>query len=716
MEPDKAHLSLSRRQFISAAAATTAGLVLSCRISVADAGTQSSAGETILSIWLRISASGGITISLPQSEIGQGISTGLPQVLASELGAKWEDIAVEFAYGEPEFINPIIYGEQITGGSLSMPGFYPIFRKAGAAARELLNSAAAIKSGLSPDSFDTTNSRVVHRSGNPSYSFSELVEIATGLEPPADPKLRSNASLSYVGKAVKRLDTADKVAGKAVFGVDVTLPDMVYAAVKHAPVFGSEVLNFDTGSIEHLDGILDVFKVSGGLLIVAERWWTAKTACDEIEVEFTPNPLDTLSTADVYKQIEEQLQNGNVRVAEEVGNVDALIENGRILEAQYQVPYLAHTTMEPMNCTALVTEEGAEIWVPTQAQTSSVNAVAEALSIDVSKVTINTTLSGGGFGRRGGTSFIVQAVHASKRLSRPVKVIWTREQDILRDQFRPAMISRMRGQINADGQLVTLSARNCGPGAWAYLRPELAPDGLDPLVVEGLTDTHYKIPNKRVECVLADPVVAVGFWRSVGYSHNIFFYESFIDEAAQLAGKDPIEFRKALVGDNALARSVMDQAADLSDWENKRKAGSHLGFAFFQSARWQSPVAMVAEVKIVDGIVTVPIISVVMDIGTAINPNLVLQQLEGATIFGLTATLYGDTTFSNGTVTESNFHNYEMLTLKDSPRIKTKLLQSGGFVGSAGELAVPCVAPAVANAIFAATGFRCRSLPVSITS
>ena len=703
----------SRREFLQAVSTVTIGFCLSSLAGCK--GEAHPAAPQRLNAWLRIGPEDRISVLVGQSEVGQGIVTALAQVIASELGVAWSAVDYEIVTGNPEHVHPLIYsGEQITGGSTSTMAFFEPARRAAATARELLIRACAKKLEVDAGELIASDGFVKHERPRRTLRFSQLSALAATLPIPARIELRPLADLQFVGAPMPRLDSPDKITGKAIYGVDVTRPGMLFAAIKHSPVAGAPVKSIDQSSLQGLPGIVAVVPLDGSVGVVADQYWRALRAVERLNVTFGASPRSSIGDDEILKELRAAQSRTAAPAASKGDAPAALREAGQVHSAEYFVPYLAHATMEPMSCVADVRENEVEIWAPTQAPTLAARAAAEVTGIDQKQVTVHVTLAGGGFGRRGASDFIKQAVALSQAVRRPVKLIWSREQDIQHDFYRPAMLARMQAVLDPDSRRpLAWHQRNSGPGIWKYSRPELVSGNVDPLAVEGATEDYYAISHKLVDYVMTDPDVPIGFWRSVGYSHNTFFVESFIDELAHLAGADPYIYRRDLLGDNELAIRVLDRAAALAKWDRPLPPGHGRGIAFFHSARWQTPVAIVAEVMKQESGFAVTRVYCAADCGTLINPDVGRAQLEGGIVFGLTAALHGKINISEGRVVQSNFHDYPLLSLQATPRIEVDLFASGGFVGGLGELGTPAIAPAVTNALFAATGQRVRSLPLA---
>lgn len=679
----------------------------------------STASARDLNAFLRVSEDGKVTVLIGQAEIGQGTSTGLSMLVADELGADWSTVSYEFATGRPEYFHPVVYqNEQITGGSVSIVGFAEPMRKAAAAAREMLISAAAVQLNAPLERLRAEDGRVSDRETGRSIPFGQLVAQAVRLPAPSDPPLRRREDLKLVGRPVRRLDARSKVEGTAVFGFDVEVPDMAYAAVRQAPAFGADVETLNDAVALEMPGVIGVHRIPNGIAVVAEQYWQAVTALESVEVTWSAGTAEHASSQKVTESLIAALDAPDAFEVVAQGNARAVLAEGsdaEVVTSTYDVPFLAHATMEPMNATARVADDVVELWVPTQAPTLDQIAVGEALDVDPARVKVHLTYAGGGFGRRGFSEYAVQAALLSKSVRRPVKVLWSREEDMRQDYYRPAFAAKMRGAITRDGQISALSATVAGPGIWEFNRPLMVEvfDGIDHLAVEGTNDLRYSVENLHVSHVRTEPNLRIGYWRSIGYSHNTHFVESFIDELASSVDADPYEVRRRLLTHDPRSLAVLETAARKAGWFGERPSDRHLGLAFFATERWQCRVAQVADVSVIDDRLKINRIVCVADIGQAINPLSVEAQLQGAVLYGLSAALYGQIDVENGEVVQSSFSDYRVLTLEDAPPVEVTLIEGGDAPGSVGEIGTPCAGPALINAVFAATGQRIRSLPLS---
>ncbi len=717
---------LSRRSFVQSAAAA-AGLVLGfhlpgnpMRRAEAFAGAApANKNESRLNTWLRIATDGTITIYVARSEMGQGIYTAMPMLIAEELEADWSKIRVEPSPSDAEF-NYSGRPMEITGGSSSINSNWEILQRIGATARHMMIAAAAKQWGVTPDSCRAEQGAVVHGASGRKAGYGELATLAAAL--PADAvnakelKLKTPAEYKIVGKPTRRLDTPAKVSGKPIFGIDVVVPDMRYAAVRHSPVFGGECANFDALAKAMPEGTTLV-KVAGGVIAVADGWWKAKTVVEGLDVKWTKGTTAGLSSAAIEKKLRAATAGkGNPTATTKGEAIKELSKAKKKLEAEYSTPFLAHTAMEPMNCTAHVKPDGGiELWVGTQSHTLTKLVVSMATKVPQEQIVVHTTYLGGGFGRRAENDVVLQAIEAAKAVGKPVKLIWSRQEDVQHDFYRPASVVKMRGGLDAEGRPVAFTASIASPSIlqrWTIFGG-VGKSGIDFTTIEGLADIKYECPHQLVQAAIVDLGVPVGFWRSVGSSHNAFYLESFIDELAHAAKQDPYKFRRGLL-EKSHPRfvKVLDTVAKMSGWETPAPAGRARGIAIAES--FGSIVAEVAEVSVsASGQPTVHKVWVAVDCGRYVNPDTVIAQMESGVVYGLSAALRGQITLSNGRVEQTNFHDYTMLAPHEMPEIAVEIVESGAQPGGVGEPGTPPIAPAVTNALFAATGKRIRSLPLS---
>ena len=701
---------VTRRAFLETAGAAGAGLVISFYLPSGLRFRSPTAGPFAPNAWLRIGEDESVLVIVDRSEMGQGVTTALPMLLAEELEADWSRIRIEFAPADKAYTNPM-FGMQGTGGSTSVRAAYTPLRKAGAAARELLVAAAAQTWGVEKAECRAERGAVVHARSKRRLTYGKLVTKAATLGAPPDVPLKDPKDWKILGTRVRRLDTPPKVDGSAQFGIDVKVPGMLVAVVARSPVFGGKVTSFDAAKAKAVPGVRQVVQISSGVAVVADGYWPAKKGRDALAITWDEGPTASVSSATIAQLFGQRAEQAGA-VARHAGDPDGTLGSAPAkVDAVYDLPFLAHATMEPMNCTAHVRADGVDIWAPTQFQTGAQGFGAKIGGVTPDKVKVHTTYLGGGFGRRFELDFIQEALETSKAVGAPVKVIWSREDDIRNAQYRPANHHRMRAGLDANGQPVAWTHRIVAPSIMARVFPDTVKNGLDEEAVEGGVGMPYAIPNVHVDYLLTDTGIPVGFWRSVNNSYNAFAVESFIDELAHAAKKDPYEYRRDLLGKAPRHLGALNLAASKAGWGTAPPAGRARGIAVYKS--FESYVAEVAEVSVAtDGAVKVHRVVCAVDCGPVVNPSIVEAQMESAIVYGLTAALYGEIAIEGGRVKQSNFHDYQMLRLAEMPKVEVYIVPSTDAQGGVGEPGTPPIAPAVANAIFAATGKRIRKLPI----
>jgi isoquinoline 1-oxidoreductase beta subunit len=665
--------------------------------------------------FIRIAPDGKVTVTVGQAEMGQGVLTSLPMIVADELEVDWKDVTYEHGPPGKEFVNPAL-GAQITGGSASVKGFFDPLRKSAASVREMLIGAAAAKWGVAAETLVARNGEVFDPASKRSAKYGTLLEDAAKITPPATPKLKDPKDFRYIGKSVKRLDSPEKVNGTGIFGIDVKVPGMLTASILRPPVIGGKVATVDDAAAKAIRGVRSVVSLDSGVAVVADNYWAAKKGRDALKVSWDDGAMKGVSSDALYKANIEAAANAKGVEAKKVGDVEAgRSKAAKIVDAVYYAPYLAHATMEPMNATADVRADGCEIWSGVQAQMLVQNQVAKLLGIGPEKVKVNNMLLGGGFGRRLG-DYVLDAVRLSKQVGKPVKVVWTREDDMHGDYYRPSSYNVMSAGLDSTGKPVFWRHRIVSPSIMASLGPTLfgfapPPDKLDNTATEGAHTLPYDTQNLFVDWVHVSQGIPVGFWRSVGSSHTAFSTECFLDELAHAAGKDPLEFRISLLEKHPRFVGVLKLAAEKAGWNKPLQKGMGRGIAVHES--FDSYVAEVAEVSVAkDGTVRVHRVVCAVDCGQVVNPDTVAAQMEGGIVYGLTAALYGEITLKDGRVEQQNFYNYKMLRMNEMPKVEVYIVPSTEKHGGVGEPGTPPIAPAVVNAIFAATGKRIRSLPI----
>ncbi|HXV86378.1 MAG TPA: xanthine dehydrogenase family protein molybdopterin-binding subunit, partial [Gemmatimonadales bacterium] len=699
-----------RREFLHAASAAGAGLVIGFALPACARGRGPAVAPLSPNAWLRIGADESILVLVDRSEMGQGVATSLPMLLAEELEADWSKVRIEFAPADAAYNNPL-FGMQGTGGSTSVRAAWTPLRKAGAAAREVLISAAAQTWNVDRAECRAENGAVVHTPSRRRVTFGRLVETAATLPVPEDPPLKDARDWKILGTRAARLDTPPKVDGSAQFGIDVQVPGLLTAVIARCPVFGGKVRSFDAAAAQAVPGVRHVVPVSSGVAVVADGYWPATKGRDALQVQWDEGPTARVSSQSIDRLFAERAARPGAVARHEGSPEAALSSAGSQLDAVYQAPFLAHATMEPMNCTAHVRPDGVDIWAPTQFQTGAQQMGAGIGGVTPDRVRVHTTYLGGGFGRRFELDFIQEALEASKAVGAPVKVIWSREDDIRHEYYRPASYHRLRAALDGRGRPVAWTHRIVAPSIMARVFPDTVRNGLDGETVEGGVGMPYQVPNVHVDYVLTDTGIPVGFWRSVNNSFNAFVVEGFIDELAHAARKDPFEFRRDLLAHKPRHLAALNLAASKAGWGSPPAAGMGRGIAVFQS--FESFVAQVADVSVAaDGTVRVHRVVCAVDCGPVVNPAIVEAQMESAIVYGLTAALYGEIGIEAGRVMQSNFHDYPMLGMAEMPRVEVHIVPSSEAQGGVGEPGTPPIAPAVVNAIFAATGKRIRRLPI----
>jgi len=709
-------LNVSRRDFIVTSATVGGGLILAFSAPVGNSISRAAApasGTSALNAFVRIGTDETVTIVVNHSEMGQGVYTSLPMLVVEELECDFNKVRVESAPVAPEY-NHTQWGIQGTGGSTSVSSEWDRLRKVGATAREMLIAAAADTWKAEKSTCRAENGMVIHSSGK-SMTYGQLAAKAATMPVPKDVKLKDPARFKIIGKSVKRLDTPEKCNGKAVFGIDVKIPGMLTTVVARPPVFGGKVVSFDADKAKAVPGVYDVVQVPSGVAVLATGFWPARSGRRALKIVWDDGPNANLSTESMLEEYAKLAQTPGKPSRKEGDPQQALSKAAKQLNAEYDVPYLAHAPMEPMNCTVDLRSDSCEIWTGTQFQTADRDAAALVAGLKPDQVKIHTTLLGGGFGRRANpqSDFVVEAVQVAKAAGKPVKVVWTREDDTKGGWYRPLWYDRIAGGLDASGKLVAWQHTIVGQSiiTGTPFEGAMITDGVDVTSVEGAADMPYDVPNILVDLHSPRIGVPVQWWRSVGFSHTVFVVESFIDELSHAAGKDPYEFRRAMLGKHPRHAGVLDLAASKAGWSTPPSGGVSRGIAVQKS--YGSYVANVAEVSVsAEGKVRVHRVVCAIDCGRVVNPNTIEAEIEGGIVFGLTAALYGAITLKNGRVQQGNFDDYPMLTIDEMPKVEVHIVPSNEDPTGVGEPGVPAVAPAVTNAIFAATGKRVRRLPI----
>ena len=705
---------ITRREFLKASAA---GAGLTIAVSVTPFGYRLyAARQEVLpfapNAWLRVTPRNEMIVTVNKSEMGQGVHTSLPMIVADEADADWGRVTVEMAPAADRYKDPL-WQMQATGGSTSVRHMLTPLREAAAAAREMLVKAAADRWGVAESDCETAQSTVKNRRSGKSLTYGELAEAASRLPLPKAPRLKQPGRFVLIGTPAARPDIPPKVNGTAIFGIDVQLRNMLYGTVDRPPLFGAEILSYDAAAAGKVPGVRNVARIRRGVAVSADTPAAAWEGKKALRTTWSGGVQPSLDNTTLEKLFLAQLDQEGL-VAKNEGNAGGALKDAtRKVEAVYLLPYLSHMNMEPMNCTASVKKDSCEVWAPTQNQTGVLELAKKMTGLPADRIQVHTTYLGTGFGRRFETDFVEEAIEASKAAQRPVKVIWTREEDLKNDFYRPANATRLEGGLDGRGNLVAWSLKIAVPSIFSRAMPAMMKGGIDPAAVDGIVETPYEFPNFRIEYVRTDTPVPVGFWRSVGNSHNGFTMESFMDEMAYAAGKDPLEFRLGLLKNHPRPYRVLETVAERSGWGKPPRYGEALGLA--QHFSFESYVAQVAEVSVDrnSGAIKVHRIVCAVDCGMAVNPDTVEAQMEGGITMGLSAGLMEKISFAAGGVASSNFHNYPLLRLAGTPDIEVHIVNGGGPAGGIGEPGVPPVAPAVANAVFRAAGIRLRRLPMT---
>jgi isoquinoline 1-oxidoreductase beta subunit len=707
--------SSSRRNFLIAGAVVGGGLYLGIRFAENKFGVSATASGATLQphAFLRVAPDGSVTVIIGKAEMGQGIYTGMAMVAAEELDVDPTRVHVEMAGADAAFNVPWA-PLQFTGGSMTTSTTYPQLREAGAKARAMLLSAAAAHWGVGVADLRTEDGKVFH--GSKALSYGRLADAASKLPVPEKVELKDPAAFRYLGKPMKRLDAPMKVDGSAKFGIDTRLPGMLFAVIARPTVIGAKLVKLDDAAARAVPGVVDVREIPGGVAVYAGNTWAARRGREALAIDWDEGPNKQFSTATQRREYRRLCATPGAVAGLKGDAKGALRRAAKTFEVEYELPYLAHSPMEPLNCLADVRADGCDLYLGTQMQGPDRDAVAQVLGMDPSRVQVHSQFLGGGFGRRAQrfSEVAVDAAQASKAVGKPVLVTWTREDDVRGMSYRPFVMSRVRGGVDAAGMPLswqqTIVSQGVLRGGWT---DAFIPKGqaFDQSSTEGASDMIYDIPNLLVDAHDAQGPVPVLWWRSVGHSHTGFTVNSALDELAALGGQDPVDLRRKLLADKPRHRAVLDAVAEASGWGTPLPAGRGRGVAVHES--FGSIVAEVAEVSVEGADVRVHTVWCAIDCGFAVHPDGVKAQMESAINYGLTAALYGEITFTDGRVDQSNFHDYQILRINEAPEIHVTIVNSGERMGGAGEPGTPPIAPAVTNAIFAATGKRIRKLPIT---
>ncbi len=668
-------------------------------------------GKFAPNAFIRIDHAGVTTLVMPQVEMGQGVYTSLAMILAEELDAAYDQIVLEHAPPSDKLYGNPIFGVQATGNSNSVRAFWKPLREAGAASRAMLVQAAAQQWKVDPASCTTSDGQVIHAATGRKLGYGGLVAAASRQTPPKSPKLKDPAAFKIIGKPLKRFDTPDKVNGRAVYGIDVMLPGMKFATVAASPVMGGKVAHLDQAAAMKVPGVRQVVVLDDTVAVVGDHMWAAKKGLEALAVTWNDGPNAKVDSRQIWDQLRTASTGGSGAVAKSVGDITKGLAQGDTLEAAYELPLLAHAPMEPMNCTVRLTPGACEIWIGTQVMTRVQSEVAKAAGIPVDKVTVHNHLLGGGFGRRLEADMAVGAVRIAQHVDGPVKVVWTREEDIRHDILRPAYRDTISASVS-DGKITGFKYRVTGSSVMARWFPPGFQHGVDIDGVDSAVDMPYDVPNLHVEFLRAEPPgVTTGFWRGVGPNNNVFAIECFIDELARKAGMDPVAFRRKNLTRNPRLTAALDLVAQKSNWGQPLPARVGRGVSVQPS--FASFIATVVEAEVDEqGEVHLRRVVSAVDTGIAVNPDTVAAQLQGGLVFGLTAALYGEITLDKGRVQQSNFHDYRMLRMDQVPKIEVHVIKSGEAPGGIGETGTTAGPPALRNAVYAATGIALRRLPL----
>ena len=713
-------LDVSRRKFLVGSAAVVGGFSFGFHVPFGEEASAAGATPEI-NAWVVIKPDDTVVIRVARVEMGQGSLTGLAQLVAEELDCDWSKVTTEYPTPGQNLARDRVWGDFQTAGSRAIRGSQEYIRKGGAAARQMLIQAAANQWKVPASECTAANGVITHKGSGRTTTYGKVAETASKLDPPKDVQLKDPKDWKIAGKPMKRLDTADKLIGKQVYAVDVKLPGMLNAAIKACPVFTGKLKSFDAAKVEGMPGVRKVVQVGdNAVAVVADTWWQAKTALDALPIVWDEGPNANLSSESIAEMLKAGLDaTDGVFVGNQAGDVRAAIAGAaKRVEAAYSYPYQHHATMEPMNATALYTPDRCEVWTSTQNAESALAAASESSGLPIGKCEVYRHHLGGGFGRRSTShDFVRQAVLIAKQMpGTPVKLVWSREEDMLHGHYHPVTQCKLVGALDAGGNLIGLHMRISGQSILATVRPQGLQDGRDPATFQGLNPGGtegvfgYSIPNLLIDHAMRNPPVPPGFWRGVNNNHNAIYVECFMDELAHAAGQDPLEFRRKLMANHPKHLGVLNAVAERIGWGKPAPSGHYRGLA--QQMGYGSYVAAAAEVSVDDGKLKIHRMVGATDCGHAVNPQQITAQVEGSFVYGLTAMLYGEITLRNGRVQQENFDTYEVMRINEMPQVEAIVMPSGGFWGGVGEPTIFVAAPAVLNAIFAATGKRVRTLPL----
>ncbi len=713
-------MKIDRRDFVIGTFAVGGGLAIGLDIPFGADAVRAADGSPEVNAWVVIRPDDTVVIRIARSEMGQGTLTGLAQLVAEELECDWSKVTTEYPTPGQNLARNRVWKDFGTGGSRGIRDSHEYVRQGGATAREVLIQAAAQEWRVPASECKAANSIITHTPSGRSSTYGKVAEAAAKLQPPVDVKLKDPKDWKLAGKGVKRLDTADKLTGKQVYGIDVKLPGMVNAAIKDCPVFGGKLKSFDAAKVASMPGVKKVVQVGdSAVAVVADTWWHAKTALDALPIDWDEGENAKVSSEYLAGWLKEGLDAEQAFVGNQNGDVrTALAGAAKKVEAVYTYPFQNHAPMEPMNATVRYTPDSCEVWTPTQNGEAALAATAEAAELPVAKCDVHKMLVGGGFGRRvARQDWVTKAVLIAKQIpGTPLKLIWSREEDMLHGQFHPLTQAKLVGGFDAQGNLSALHMRISGQSILSSQRPSALQNGKDPLVFQGLDASGqfsigYTIPNLLIDHAMRNPHVPPGFWRGVNVNHNAIYLECFMDELAHATGQDPLEFRRKLMAEHPKHLAVLNAVAAKADWGKPAVQGVHRGLAQFMG--FNSYTAAVAEISMNNDKLKVHRIVAATDCGTAVNPAQIERQIAGSFVYGLSALFYQECTVKNGRIEQENFDSYPSMRIAAMPHVESIVMPSGGFWGGVGEPTIAVAAPAVLNAIFAATGKRIRSFPLS---
>jgi isoquinoline 1-oxidoreductase beta subunit len=659
---------------------------------------------------IRIDKSGETTLVMPQAEMGQGVYTAIAMILAEELDADFAQVVLQHGPPSDKLYGNPIFGVQVTGNSNSIRAFWDELRNAGAAARTMLIAAAAARWEVDPASCSASSGKVAHTASNRSLTYGELADAAGKLTVPEKPKLKDPDNFTLIGKSLKRFDTPNKSDGKTIYGIDVMVPNMKFATLAQSPVIGGKVKHVDESAAKKLPGVQRIVVFDDLVAVVGDHMWAAWQGLNALKVTWDEGPNTRINSTDIWNELRAASRKGGA-LAKTEGDVNKGLTQGERFDADYELPFLAHATMEPQNCTVRLTPEACEIWTGTQVQTRAREYAAKAVGLPIEKVTLYNHYLGGGFGRRLEADMVASAVRIAKEVSTPIKVVWTREEDMRHDVYRPAYRDTISASLS-NGKIVAWKYRVTGSSVMARWFPAAFKNGVDIDAVDSAVDMPYDIPNKHIEYVRAEPpALRTGFWRGVGPNNNVFAIESFMDELARKANMDPVAFRLGMLDGTPRLKVALKLVAEKAGWGSPLPARVGRGVSVQPS--FGSFIATIVEAEVDEvGAVNLRRVTCAVDTGIAVNPDTIMAQLQGGLIFGLTAALWGEVTIKNGRVQQSNFNNYRMLRIDEAPPIDVHMIKSAEHPGGIGETGVTAGPPALRNAIYAATGVPLRRLPI----